>query len=385
MTWTGTPRRSPNALDPPAPETGALVRRRPRRLLVLARLGLALALLAYVLVQVEWTAVADYRHTLSWPWLAAFVGLIPLGHLVSSAKWRLLLAAAGHRVGLWRLTGLYLVGQFYNAVFPSTIGGDVVRSLGLRRIIGDTRTAFASTVAERFTGAAVLVLIGTIATFIALPGLMGTRDGIIDGRMAALLAFAAIGAATLAMVAMLSARTLVLLRAVFASATLLQPWLDKLERFQHALHEYRRKRAVMARAIGYSFLFHATTIGTIYTGCRMIGAPGADVGLLDAAVITPIILLIALLPLTPGGYGIVQWGYMVTFAAWNVGDTTDAATLGVFVSLMLTACNIGVSAAGYSLYTIFATFESGHDRGEGEPPPPTPPPLGAHERGSGPG
>jgi hypothetical protein len=355
------------------------------RLLVPARLGLALALLVYVLSQVDWAAVADYRDTLSWPWLAAFGVLIVLGHLVSSAKWRLLLSATGHRVGLWRLMGLYLVGQFYNAVFPSTIGGDVARSLGLRRIIGDTRTAFASTVAERFTGAVVLVLIGTIATLIALPGLMSTRDGIIDGRVAALLAFAAIGAATLAMAAMLSARTLALLRALLASATPLEPWLDKLERFQHALHEYRRRRGIMVRAIGYSFLFHATTIGSIYTGCRMIGAPGADVGLLDAAVITPIILLIALLPLTPGGYGVVQWGYMVTFAAWNVGDTNDAATLGVFVSLMLTVCNIGISAAGYSLYTILSSVETGPGPGDGRSPSRTPDAVGVDGMGSKPG
>lgn len=354
------------------------------RLVVLARLGLALALLLYVLTQVDWTAVADYRRTWSWPWLAAFVGLIVLGHLISSAKWRLLLAATGHRVGLWRLMGLYLVGQFYNAIFPSTIGGDVVRSLGLRRIIGDTRIAFASTVAERFTGAAVLALIGTVATLIALPGLMSTRDGIIDGRLAALLAFAAIGAATLAMVAMLSPRTLALLRALFASATPLEPWLDKLERFQHALHEYRRKPGILARAIGYSFIFHTTTIGSIYAGCRMIGAPGADVGLLDVAVITPIILLIALLPLTPGGYGVVQWAYMVTFAAWNVGDTTDAATLGVFVSVMLTVSNIGISAAGYSLYTIFSTMETGAGHGDGRPPSRTQGTVGVDSIGSEP-
>lgn len=355
-----------------------------RRLLVLVRFGLALALLVYVLTRVDWTAVGDYRHTVSWSWLAAFLVLIALGHLISSAKWRLLLTATGHRVGLWRLTGLYLVGQFYNAVFPSTIGGDVVRSLGLRRIIGDTRTAFASTVAERFTGAAVLVLIGTIATLIALPGLMSTSDGIIDGRVAALLAFGAIGATTLAMVAMLSARTLAVLRALLASATPLQPWLDKLERFQHALREYRRKRAVMAGAIGYSFLFHATTIGSIYAGCRMIGPPGVDVGLLDAAIVTPIILIIALLPLTPGGYGVVQWGYMVTFAAWGVGDIDDAATLGVFVSLMLTACNIGMSAAGYSLYTIFSTLETEHGPGDGNPPSRATPTVGVDGRGSEP-
>jgi glycosyltransferase 2 family protein len=345
-------------MSPAAPPSAAAGSRAP---LLLARLLLAAALLAYVLTRVDWSRVADYRHTVSWPWLAAFVLLIPLGHLISSAKWQMLLSAGGHRVGLWRLTGLYTAGQFYNAVFPSTIGGDVVRSLGLRRLIGDARAAFASTVAERFTGAAVLVALGGVATLVALPGLLATRDGAIDGRLAALMAVGAMGAATLAIVAVLSERTLLLLRRALPSLEPVQRGLEKLERFQRALIEYRDQPAVMARAIAWSVLFYISTIGLIYAGCRMTGAPGAQVGVLDAAVITPIILLIALLPLTPGGYGVVQWGYMVTFAAL---DIPGGATLGVFVSLMLTACSIGVSAAGYALYTLYNALEAGRRRPE---------------------
>jgi uncharacterized protein (TIRG00374 family) len=342
------------AIGEPSPAAGG-----HRAWLVLARLGLAAALLAYVLTRIDWSRVAGYGHTVSWPWFAAFLVLIPLGHVISSAKWQMLLRAGGHRVGLWRLTGLYTVGQFYNAVFPSTIGGDVVRSLGLRRLIGDTGAAFASTVAERFTGAAVLVALGGVATLVALPGLMGTREGVIDGRVAALMALAAMGAATLAIVAVLSDRTLALLRRVLPPLEPIQRGLDDLQRFQGALIEYRDRPAVMVRAIAYSMLFYTTTIGLIYAGCRMTGAPGASVGVLDAAVITPIILLIALLPLTPGGYGVVQWGYMVTFAAL---DIAGAATLGVFVSLMLATCSIGVSAIGYALYTLYNAFEDGRKR-----------------------
>jgi uncharacterized protein (TIRG00374 family) len=316
----------------------------------------------YVLSQVDWGRVAGYRETVSWRWFAAFVLLIPLGHVISSAKWQLLLRAGGHRVGLWRLTGLYTAGQLYNAVFPSTIGGDVVRSLGLRRVIGDTRAAFASTVAERLTGAAVLVGFGAVATLIALPELLATRDGAFDGRLAALLAFVAMGATMLAITAMLSDRSLALLRRVLPVIGPTHRWLDELERFQTALAAYRDRPGVMGRAIGYSVLFHVATMGLIYAGCRMTGGPGEAVAPLDAAVTTPIILLIALLPLTPGGYGIVQWGYMVTFAALDVGDVGGAATLGAFVSLMVAACSIGVSAIGYTLYTVHNAVEDARGR-----------------------
>jgi uncharacterized membrane protein YbhN (UPF0104 family) len=330
----------------------------------LARLVVAAALLAYVLTRVDWVRVAGYRETISWPWLGGFLLLILLGYVISSAKWQFLLRSGGHTVGLWRLTGLYTGGQLYNAVFPSTIGGDVVRSLGLGRVIGDTRAAFASTAAERFTGAAVLVGLGAVATLVALPGLLATRDGVIDGRLAALLALTAMGATTLAIAAMLSDRLLALLRGALPALGPMHGWLDEIERFQKALVEYRDRPEVMGRAFGYSVLFYATTIGAIYAGCRMTGGAGDTVGVLDAAVITPIILLIALLPLTPGGYGVVQWGYMVTFAALDVGEVAGAATLGVFVSLMLAACSIGVSAIGYALYTLSCALEDARGRAQ---------------------
>lgn len=365
---TPPPVPDPPAVDPLHERNPGAAR--PRGLLIVARLALAVALLAYVLTRVDWGTVAAYRHTISWPWLAFFVVLVPLGHVISSAKWQLLLRAIGHRVGLWRLTGLYVVGQFYNAVFPSTIGGDVVRSLGLRKVTGDTRSAFASTVAERVTGGAVLVTLAAVATLVALPRLMATRDGVIDGRLAAMMALAALGATTVAIVAMLSDRTLVLLRKVLPSFDPISGWLDKLESFQRALNQYRGTPMVLVRAIGYSILFNAIPIGLLYSGCRMIGAPGAGVDLLDALVMTPIILTIGLLPLTPGGYGITQWGYMVTFTAWQGADVADAATLGLFVSLMNTACNIGVGAAGYALYSLFVTFEDTRSRGRKEAPVP---------------
>jgi uncharacterized protein (TIRG00374 family) len=333
-----------------------------RRASTLARLALAASLLAYVLTRVDWVRVAGYRETISWPWLGAFLLLIVLGYVISSAKWQLLLRAAGHPVGLWRLTGLYTAGQLYNAVFPSTIGGDVVRSLGVGRVIGDKRAAFASTVAERFTGAAVLVGLGAVATLVALPSLLATRDGVIDGRLAALLAFAAMAGTTIVIVATLSERSLALLRKALPAVGPMQRWLDEIDRFQDALVEYRDRPAVMGRALCYSVVFYATTIGLIYAGCRMTGSAGDTVGLLDAAVITPIILLIALLPLTPGGYGVVQWGYMVTFAALDLGDVAGATTLGVFVSLMLAACSIGVSAIGYALYTLSCALEDARGR-----------------------
>lgn len=339
---------------------------RPGRVVRAARFGLAVALLAYVVTRVEWATIAAYRHTLSWPWVALLVGLVPLGHLISSVKWSSLLRARGHEVGVGRLTGLYVVGQFYNVVLPSFIGGDVVRSLGLRRIIGDGRVAFASTVAERATGAVVLVALGVAALTVALPDLLALSDGAIDGRLAAFLAMGSIGGVTIAIVAIVSEPAMGLLRLMVPSLGPLPRWLDKLERFHEALLEYRKQPRVLAKALGYSLLFNAVPIGIIYAGCRATGDPATAVGILDAVVMMPLVMLIALLPLTPGGYGVLQWSYMVAFAAWQGAENADAETLGLFVSLLHAAANICVAATGYAIYAAFTAGEGGAQSNPGE-------------------
>ena len=68
---------------------------------------------------------------------------------VSAQRWKLVLAAMGRGVGFFPALAIVTVGQFFNLVLPSTIGGDVVRVLLARRRGISAPGAIASVVIDR--------------------------------------------------------------------------------------------------------------------------------------------------------------------------------------------------------------------------------------------
>src|SRR5437764_4752130 len=92
------------------------------------------------------------------------------GIVLSTLRWRAVLAALGQDAKLGHLLSHNLAGLFVSNVLPTTIGGDVLRVSRLSRENGESTTSFASVVLERLTGWLVLPVI-TLIGFIVNPGL----------------------------------------------------------------------------------------------------------------------------------------------------------------------------------------------------------------------
>lgn len=327
-----------------------------RRVLGWGRALLAAALLAYVLTRVDWAQAVSYMGRLQLGWLALFVLTLPVANVVIARRWQVLLRARGFRPGFWRLFGLCVVGQFYNTIFPSTVGGDVVRAIGLRKAIGQTQAAFASTVVERLTGAALLGLLGVVMLAVAWPRFWHMQESVLgfsaggfltDGRVAALMILAAVVLIAMVITASLSPGLARMAQRPLGRVKPLARVFAKIESFQEAIRVYRHHRKALLVATGYAVLSQLSAVLTIYAACRSLGEPVPMLGVLIA---TPLILLIAMLPLTPGGYGVVQWGYMVCFSALALTTAEAAGTLGVLISLLVSVRVIIFSAVGYAIY-----------------------------------
>ena len=83
--------------------------------------------------------------------LVAFV-LTVASAAVSAWRWHRVLRRLGLAVPFSALLGDTLVGTAYNLLLPTSVGGDVVRSVRLGRRIGDPELAWASVVFERVVG-----------------------------------------------------------------------------------------------------------------------------------------------------------------------------------------------------------------------------------------
>ncbi|MEN8223083.1 MAG: lysylphosphatidylglycerol synthase transmembrane domain-containing protein [Acidobacteriota bacterium] len=101
-----------------------------------------------------------------------FVWIFPafLLHFVGmglmSLRWKVLLSAQDVNAGYGQLYSINLMAAFFNNFLPSTIGGDMVKALESKRIVGDHTRSVMVIVIERLTGLFALAFIALTAFLI---------------------------------------------------------------------------------------------------------------------------------------------------------------------------------------------------------------------------
>ena len=131
------------------------------------RVLLSVLLIGYVLQQADWTTALKQIKHFDPIFLLVFMLVGPLNMSVCVLKWQRLLRARGVMSRFGMLFGLYIYGQFYHNILPTSVGGDVVRTVMLRNRIGSMNEAATSIAAERLTGLAVVIVMETIRVRVA--------------------------------------------------------------------------------------------------------------------------------------------------------------------------------------------------------------------------
>ncbi|MGQ0721227.1 MAG: lysylphosphatidylglycerol synthase transmembrane domain-containing protein [Candidatus Eiseniibacteriota bacterium] len=147
-----------------------------RRRLLFAALKIAVSVTLLAVLVRRYGGDASFRATLRGVEPLAFLqaeAVLALGLLVSAVRWKLLLRAAGVALPFGVAVRLYFVSFFFNFLLPTSVGGDVVRAMGVG---GGTRVpvVVGSILVERLLGFGCLLVIGTVASF-AVPSLGAAR------------------------------------------------------------------------------------------------------------------------------------------------------------------------------------------------------------------
>lgn len=254
-----------------------------------------------------------------WRYLLLLVGMAQAMNLVCCVKWRLFLRHQGADVSLWRLYGLYLIGKFFSNFLPSMVGGDVTRVMLLGREIGSQSRSAASVFGERFTG--LIAMIGVALVFsLATPGIYA--EPLVCAALAMSLALAA------GILALLRWPAWIGKAAAWAQRI---PGGRKPGGFAVSLHAesagFLRERGLMARTLAWSVVFHIMTGIFTYAGAASVGFTPPW---LSVIVVTPLILMLNNLPVSPNNIGWWEWSFSVMLA--QVGGT-PAQGLGVALVL----------------------------------------------------
>ena len=90
--------------------------------------------------------------------------------LLSALKWWMILKKEGESVPYWFLARTYFIGNFFSLFLPSSIGGDVYRTVVLKGRINSLHKSATSIFFDRLSGLFALISLALIGAFMAFEG-----------------------------------------------------------------------------------------------------------------------------------------------------------------------------------------------------------------------
>jgi glycosyltransferase 2 family protein len=129
-------------------------------ILTIIQLGVTVALLFWVYHDPK--KLADMGQALTharFEWLAAGIFAYFVVEIAAALRWQILLKVQGIKLNLPRLSGLFLIGMFYNQFLPGGTGGDIIKSYLLLKETDRKAGALLAVVFDRFIGLVALVAI----------------------------------------------------------------------------------------------------------------------------------------------------------------------------------------------------------------------------------
>jgi uncharacterized protein (TIRG00374 family) len=283
-----------------------------RGVLVFVKVGVSLALLAYLLSTTDLGALIRRIRSGDMLLLAGAVAVYALTIALATWRWRLLLSAQGYRATMGHLSASYLVATFFNNFLPSNVGGDVIRVRDSSRLTGSTTASLAVVAIDRILGLGALYLLAVLAYVFGGPTVRGLA-GALPALVALGIVFAVMG---YVYVTPGVAGKLMAVSRLDAS-----PWIrERFEVAQSAVHVYREQVAVVWLAFAASVALQALVVCYYYEVARSLRIA---LPLSACFLVVPLCTLVQTVPVSFNGWGIRESVFIVYFR--QLGLSRDSA------------------------------------------------------------
>ncbi len=278
------------------------------RMKVLIKVALSASVLLWLVHIVSFSELEASIAKTSWTSLLCVWLVQTLLVLVQTARWRIIARRLGIDLGFLLAWQNIYIGQFFNQVFPSAIGGDAVRAWRLHRSSIPIQAAIASIALERIVALFAVPLIGFMG--------FGTLMRIVPpGSLRGALVVLTIGL-TGGLVALLCFDRIPLPHALTKFKIVqffrtLPIWARRVFFDWSSISKATLLSLVIHASIGLSFWFLAQGLGA------------TNVRLFDLIILAPLVMLVTTVPISIGGWG-VREGAMIT-AMSLIGVPASAA------------------------------------------------------------
>ena len=257
------------------------------------------------------------------------IGLYAAAWLVNTVKWKTLLGGHSFR----SLLALTMISQFYALVLPGQLAGEVVKAWKLVTRTGESARVVTSILMDRLTGVMCLLLVGWV-------GARFTQTAVGAGFAPVFAVFIICLVAAAFLSRLESCRSMCRsgLNAIgnrFPKSAKMTAFLIRcMEAWLETLHSPTRLLSAMMLGL----VFQGFAVLILY---RIATSIGVQVALVDWCWIFTAVSLLLLLPVTVGGIGLREGGFVTLLAGLGVSNEKALAC-----SLALFGLHLLLAAAG---------------------------------------
>ena len=288
------------------------------------RVLVSAALLGAVLAYADVGEVAAAMRDGDWRWLLPSLALIAVAVLLAALRWWLLLEGAGIHVPARKSIRPVAVGYVLNYVLPTAVAGDAVRTWVVGRESGRLLGSAAATIVDKLAALSCLVAVGWAAYIVDRGAVPESVILAFAWLSAGLVAAGALGALAAAgvwpIIHRLPERLALMIR---ESWRILQVWASS--------------RKVLAAVVVLAVVYQAVVVSALVLVAKTVGL---ELSFALAAVTAAVVLVATLIPVSVGGVGIREGGFVLLLGQAGV----DAAEATLF-SLVSVATVIVASSA----------------------------------------
>jgi uncharacterized protein (TIRG00374 family) len=283
---------------------------------------------------------ADYR------WVGAGILAYLVVEIAAAVRWQILLRVQNIHLTLRRVSGLFLIGMFYNQFLPGGTGGDIIKSYLLLKETDKKAGALLAVVFDRLIG--LVALVALTVTLVSLRFDLLSRTPETRQFLWILLLLLGSSIAGLLTSFVVSGFNLFhLLPHKF-------PGREKLIEISAAYHLYARHWFATLMAFGVSLIAHLATFTTFLC---VAYAFHAGVGLIDFFSILPIERTITALPISFAGVGLREQILQVMLHNLCGVSVAVAKLIGTMSFLIIFLCCV---PGGIVYFFYKPSGETGH-------------------------
>ncbi len=274
------------------------------------------------------------------PLLFALAALLFIVNVATiSFRLQLLFVGENLRIPFGRVIQLSFIGFFFNNFMPTAVGGDIVKAYYVNQQTKETAKSFIAVFMDRFIGIISFGLIAVVALFLS-------RENI-DGALKKIVLIFALGGITGLFVMLNPSAAKLILNGL--SRFKLWGIGGRLSKAYMAVHEYRKKKALICAVTGVSLIAQVLYFSVVYLLAKSLGA---DLRLVSVFLIMPIVSLVSMLP-SLGGLGIRESAFVVLFGPLLGSDNAFSVSILLLATLLIT------SLIGALIYVSAAQFKMG--------------------------